>query len=283
MKKLLSLLLCAALLFAAAAPACAAGRPLYVVLGDSIAYGSGLANPREAVYGRIVADTDGFDYENFAVPGHTTQNLLRRLENDSVKAAVAQAEIVNISIGGNNFLLGDLGGLMYDGIVTRDTARFDEIAAGVYEDLGAVLDAIRALNPGAAVVLQTIYNPQTGYVGEVYQLGADRINAAIRTFAEEHPGEVLVAEVAAALTDADADFAEDRIHPSAAGNEKIARVVLKTLFDNGLGAETEPVVNTPGIDARGTGGFTMMVNLYGWLFHAIAVIRNLFTGLRAAA
>ena len=92
---------------------------------------------------------------------------------------------------------------------------------------------------------------------------------------QEHPGEILLADVAGALTDSKTDFAEDRIHPSAAGNEKIARVVLQTLFDNGLGSKTEPVINTKGIDARGTGMFTMFVNLYGRFFHLLAVIRNL--------
>ena len=86
--------------------------PHYVVLGDSIAFGSGLSNPRQAVYGRIVADTNGYAYDNFAVPGHTTQNLLQRMQNEQVKAAIADADIISISIGGNNFLLGNLNALL---------------------------------------------------------------------------------------------------------------------------------------------------------------------------
>ena len=66
LRSVLSVLLAAALLLCVCAvPVGAAEQPLYVVLGDSIAYGSGLSNPREAVYGRIVADTNGYDYENF--------------------------------------------------------------------------------------------------------------------------------------------------------------------------------------------------------------------------
>lgn len=34
-------------------------NPFYLVLGDSIAYGSGITNSREACYGKIVADTNG--------------------------------------------------------------------------------------------------------------------------------------------------------------------------------------------------------------------------------
>ena len=276
-RKLISLILCAAVLLCSLCmTAGAAEQTRYVVLGDSIAYGSGLVNSKDAVYGRIVADTNGYAYENYAIPGHTTDNLLRRMENETVREAIRSADIISISIGGNNFLLGNLNGLLYDGIVKQEYSRFDTIAEGFYEDLCTIVANIRALNPDTAIVLQTIYNPQTGYVGDVYQNGADRLNAKMRAYVQEHPGEILLADVASALTDSDADFAEDRIHPSAVGNEKIARVVLQTLYDNNLGSKTEPVVNTKGIDARGTGLFTVFVNLYGRFFHLLSVVRNLF-------
>ena len=276
-RSVLSVLLSAVLILCVCGVAAnAAEQPRYVVLGDSIAYGSGLSNPREAVYGKIVADTNGYAYENYAVPGHTTGNLLRRMENETVSAAVSAADIISISIGGNNFLLGDINGLLYDGIVKQEFTRLEEITAAFSADLATIVSTIRALNPDAAILLQTLYNPQTGYVGEVYQQGADRLNAAIRSYAQEHPGEILVVEVAQALTDSDRDFAADRIHPSAAGNEKIAVAVLQTLYENGLGSETVPVINVPGADARGTGLFTVFVNLYGWFFHLLAMITSIF-------
>lgn len=280
-KRVLTVILCAALLLGAVTvPAYAADRPVYVVLGDSIAFGSGLLNPREAVYGRIVADTDGYEYYNYAVPGHTTGNLLRRMGEKTVREAIVKADIINISIGGNNFLLDNLNGLMYDGIVKKDYSRIDAIAEGVYEDIGTVVDTIRELNPDAAIILQTLYNPQTGYVGEVYLQGRDRINAAIRAFDEARPGEIIVADVGSVLTDSGSDFAEDRIHPSASGNEKIARVILETLYENGLGTETEPVIAVKGIDAHGAGVFTVFVNFYGLIFHIFSIVRNLFSGNR---
>ena len=276
-KRIISVLLCA-LLLAAFCPAFAAAEEQvdYVVLGDSIAFGSGLANPVQAVYGRVVADTNGYAYRNFAVPGHTTGNLLRRMENADVSAAVAEAEIINISIGGNNFLLGNLNGLLYDGIVKDDYTRIDEIAEGFYTDLEKIIGNIRELNADAAILLQTIYNPQTSYIGEVYQKGADRLNGKIREYASANPGQIIIVDVAAALTDSDTDFAADRIHPSAAGNEKIAVEVLKTLKANGLGENTEPVIKTAGIDAKGMGTFTFFVNAYGFFFHVLSLIRGIF-------
>ena len=275
-KRILAVLLSAVLLLGLAGTAAAADRPFYLVLGDSIAFGSGLSNPREAVYGKVVADTNGYDYANYAVPGHTTANLLKRMETEAVRDAIARADIISISIGGNNFLLGNLNALLFDGIVKQDFTKLDEIAAGFYDDLDTIVNTIRAQNATAAIVLQTLYNPQTGYIGDVYQQGADRLNKALRAYDEAHPGAILIADVGAALTDSDRDFAEDRIHPSAAGNEKIARVVLQTLKDNALGDGTEPVIQTAGKDAHGMGIFTVFVNLYGNFFHILAVIRGFF-------
>ena len=275
-KRILAVLLSAVLLLGLAGTAAAAERPFYLVLGDSIAFGSGLSNPREAVYGKVVADTNGYDYANYAVPGHTTANLLKRMENEAVRDAIARADIISISIGGNNFLLGNLNALLFDGIVKQDYQKLDAIAAGFYDDLDTIVTTIRAQNATAAIVLQTLYNPQTGYIGDVYQQGADRLNKALRAYDAAHPGTILIADVGAALIDSDRDFAEDRIHPSAAGNEKIARVVLQTLKDNALGDGTEPVIQTAGKDAHGMGIFTVFVNLYGNFFHILAVIRGFF-------
>ncbi len=279
-KRGLSVLLSLVLLMSCCAAAAAEeGSQHYVVLGDSIAYGSGLSNPKEAVYGKIVADTNGYSYENFAVPGHTTQNLLRRMQDQQVAAAITAADIISISIGGNNFLLGNLNGLLYNAIVKEDYTRFDEIADGFYEDLQQIIGTIRQRNPDAVILLQTIYNPQTGYVGDVYQQGASRFNALFRQYAAQHTDGILLVDVAQVLTDSERDFAEDRIHPSAVGNEKIAQAVLQTLYDNGLGTQTTPQITQAGRDLHGTGAFTCFVQFYGRLFHFLAVIRKFFVSV----
>lgn len=273
---LLSLLL---LLGCCVSAAAKADTPHYVVLGDSIAYGSGLSNPKNAVYGKIVADTNGYSYENYAVPGHTTQNLLRRMQEEKVHSAISAADIISISIGGNNFLLGNLNALLYDAIVKEDYTRFDEITDSFYEDLQQIVRSIRQLNPDTAILLQTIYNPQTGYIGEVYQQAANRFNAKFRQYAAEHPDGILLVDVAQVLTDSARDFAEDRIHPSAAGNEKIAQAVLQALFESGLGTQTTPRITEAGKDLHGTASLTWSVQIYGRLLHFLAVIRHFFAAV----
>ena len=74
---ILILTLCAGL-FSAAAFA-ESDKLNYLVLGDSIAEGFGLKNPEEACYGRIVADTNGYDYVNAGVMGRNSDRLYKFL------------------------------------------------------------------------------------------------------------------------------------------------------------------------------------------------------------
>ena len=166
--RIISLLLFAAMLLGCVSTAAAVEKkPLYVVLGDSIAFGMGLINPRKAVYGKVVADTDGFDYENYAIPGHTTTDLLKRMQNKKVHNAIEKADIISISIGGNNFILENLPMILYDGIVKNDYARVEALIENFTVDLNEIVSEIKALNPDVVILLQTLYNPQKGYSEEV--------------------------------------------------------------------------------------------------------------------
>lgn len=272
MKKIISIILCAVLLICSLMSFAFAEEKLsYVVLGDSIAFGSGLVNPTQSVYGKIVADTNGYDYKNYAVPGHTTGNLLNVLKNESVRDSLSSADIISISIGGNNFLTDNIYGLLFDAIAKKDYHRFDEIAERFYADFSLIIDTIRTLNADAAILVQTVYNPQRGYTGEAYGAATGRINDKINLYSAEHPGDIIVVDVASKLTSS-GDFAEDGIHPSASGNQKIAALILEVLRENGLGANTEPVINTRGLNVRGTFFMTLFMRLFGNLFHVIALL-----------
>ena len=277
MKKLTALCLCVLMLFGSLSCAVfAEEKEFYLVLGDSIGYGSGIINSKEACYGKIVADTNGYDYSNQAIPGHTTQNLLDRLEIDEVKEDVIKADIISLSIGGNDFLLGNLFGLMFDSIAKNDHTEYDRIADGFYTNFCEIVRIINSHNDDAVILMQTIYNPQTGYIGEAYQQGADRINAQIRRFAEENPGEIVVVDVATALGDDVLNYADDEIHPSAQGNEIIAQTFLETLSDLGLGTDAAPVIAVKGKDIQIPAIFTMPMRILGIIFHYISVIYNIF-------
>lgn len=278
MKKLISVIM-TAVIFLTVFTLCVSAeneKPFYLVLGDSIAYGSGLINSKEACYGKIVADTNGYDYANHAIPGHTTNNLINRLKEESLITDLKKADIISISIGGNDFLMSNLFGLMFDSIAKSDYTEFDRIADGFYLNFCEIVRIINSHNEDAVILMQTIYNPQTGYIGEAYQQGADRINAQIRRYAEENPNEIIVVDVAKALGDDALNYADDEIHPSTQGNEIIAETVLETLNALGLGTDADPAIAVKGKDIQIPTVFTLPLRLLGKLFHYLSFIYNIF-------
>lgn len=283
LKKLTAVLLCLAMLIAVCGTAAfATENKFYLVLGDSIGYASGLSNSQEACYGKIIADTNGYDYSNRAIPGHTTDNLISRLGEDEVIADVKKADIISISIGGNDFLEGGLVELIYDSMVKSDFSKFDEIADGFYSNLCKIIDLIESYNEDAIILMQTLYNPQSGYLRAPYQQGVNRLNAAIVRYGEEHPGRIVVIDIENALGDDMDNFALDTIHPSAQGNEIIASVIQAKLCELGLASSSELVITEKGQDIDVSPVFAIMINICGVFFHILGIIMGPFYRLISA-
>lgn len=259
--KPLALLLVFAMLLCNSALLCFAENKTlnYLVLGDSIGWGAGVFNCEEACYGRIVADSNGYNFTNDAVNGHTSTDLIRRLETAQVAKDVENADIISISVGGNDFLRSNMALLIFEAFVMKNYRMFDEIVADYYENFCVIIEKIKALNPDAVLLVQTLYNPRYDFLRDAYQEGVNRLNACYPRYLEEHPGAFTIVDVAAALEGKQDCVAADTIHPSAKGNVEIARLVLQTLYDMKLGTATEPLILNAGIDAFDF-NFTNLVN-----------------------
>lgn len=272
-RKILSLIMAVVMLVGCfSAFASATDKTNYVVLGDSIAYGSGLSNPTEACYGKMIADTCGFDYANYSVPGATTDALIRKLKEKAVIDAVEKADIISISIGGNDFLMNDIVSLMFDAVAKKDYSTFDEIGEGVYVNIGKIVGIIRDVNSDAVILLQTLYNPQLGYLREGYQYGADKVSEAILRYAQENPANIAVVDVASALGHDGANFADDCVHPSAKGNEIIAKEVLSSLNALGLTDKTELNSSAKGKDIAFGPFYSWALDFFGFFLTVLGKI-----------
>lgn len=275
MKKVICTVLVLLLCLSVTAFAAPEDEPLnYVVLGDSIGWGAGVLNSTEAVFGRIVADTNGYNFRNDAVNGYTTGNLLAHLEKEDIAADVAKADIISISIGGNNYLLGDMRSLIAQA-GEGDYSGFDAIAENFYKDFCAIIAKIKELNPDVQILMQTLYNPGADSIKDIYQAGADRLNAGYRRYLDENPGAYELLEVADAFVGHPEYVAADYIHPSAKGNEVIAKIVLEKLCELGLGENTEPVILHEGINQTEIFSFKFIAYLFRSLF---ARIKAIFAG-----
>ena len=206
----------------------------------------------------------------------SSQNFFRIIPMITKPPPKVKADIISISIGGNNFLLGNMAALLFEILVKGDDSRAKETVEDFYKDFDAIVKKIRSLNPDAVILMQTLYNPQTDYVGDAYQVAIDILNKAIVRYSKENKGEIVIVDVAAKLKDSANDFAEDGIHPSAQGNEKIAVAVLKKLAELGLGKKTTPVINEKGVDISVPSVFTYPLTLYGRALHLLAQVYGLF-------
>ena len=250
-------------------------KPFYVALGDSIAEGTGLRNADAACYGALVAATNGYGFVNHAIGGHQTTDLLARLEEEAVRADIAKADIISISIGGNDFLLGGMYRLMLEAWVCNDYTWMDRIITDIYENFCKIITEIKTLNPDAQLLVQTLYNTRTDYAEELYQIGLEKLNGGYARYLAEHPGSFVIVDAGAAVEAREGMIAKDNIHPNAKGHEAIARAYLATLKDLGLGTVTEPVIAEKGEDD----GRMLMLQFIMPLIFAITLVVSLVKGI----
>ncbi len=245
-KKFISLLLALIMTFSLCTAAFAADSTHFVVLGDSIAYGYGLKDKDTYAYGALISAANGYTYANHAHNGDTTFDLNERLTRDDVIADLKKADIIAVSIGGNNFLTGGIVGMAINGIF-GNFSLIDKTADEFYTDFSLAIDTIRSIKPDATLLVQTLYNPRTDFLKDVYQYGVDKLNGYIKQAAAEK--DLTVVEVAAAFSGHAGEYIQkDVIHPNDSGHYVIATEYLKVLKDLGLGEAEKPLTDAPTVE-----------------------------------
>lgn len=222
----------------------------YLLLGDSIAEGFGITNPDEASYGKIIADTNGYNYKNDAIMGRNSVGLVNHLTNDEEYINdVKWADIISVSIGGNDFLLDHAALLIVEGIIFNDYSKFDKIGETFYENFSKSMDRIHEINPNAKILVQLLYTSWTfDFARKPYKQAAKRINDAIIKYVEENPQNIYVVDTSEVFDGRRDCISTDTIHPNAQGNVELAKAVQSKLCEIGLANTAELVLLVPGID-----------------------------------
>ena len=288
MKKILSIFTAAAVAAACAAAASADDRAL-VVLGDSITSGYGLDG---YVSGDNYSAVQSFanrlggefgSYENYAVDGRTSGELLTALDDADIAAALAGADTVVVSIGGNDFLRPMLGAVQ--DAVMSDPDLLSAIQGGDFqldEDnymqimsqmMSVMLDAVDAvdvsaiggnicsilseisdLNSECQVILLTVYDPFEGVQGmEMMDVAAreklGELNAEISAEASEHGAQVADAHSAFAGHALDyTNISSMDIHPNKDGHG-----VIYSLLSDLTSQQTSAPVGGESAETDGSG------------------------------
>jgi lysophospholipase L1-like esterase len=174
------------------------------VLGDSVARGAGDERGRAGIAGRLGA-------ANFGVDGARTRVVLDVLRRTDVGVSLRSADVVVVSIGGND-LFGDGAARL---LTLLAPARAME---RTINRVAAIVDRIHAVNPAARIVLLGLYNPyRTPFLDEQIALWDSRL---IARFARDREVDVVRIADLFAYT---ARFSPiDHFHPSAEGYALIA-------------------------------------------------------------
>lgn len=251
---------------AAAAGNAVSGQTL-VVLGDSIASGYGLSEYTSGnnysaplSFGNMLGAEFG-SYRNFAVDGRTSRQLLDALETPggALANAVFDADVIVVSIGGNDFLqpmiselkkaaLTDyrlmeaiLGGNFKPEMLGEYSQRIlsSALEAAKRTDTEQISDNIQecvkkilSVNPDCEIILMTVYDPFSGNLllkaaSDVARERLPHLNDRIKAL---ESGNVSVIDVYSAFegnADRFTNISRFDIHPNADGHNKIYEL-LKT-------------------------------------------------------
>ncbi len=192
-KRILSLLLCVCMLASLLPVGAMAAEedPTYLVLGDSISSGYGLASD-ESSFAELVAAEKSFNLNDQSDSGEKASTLLAKLQNNEIDG-LADADVITLTIGGNDLmaalysyltdawntdrddadkltveqmqqalLSGDQDILTFAVQKISGFASSEQAAAALdtlSSDLTQILAAIRAANPTVVLVVGNQYNP----------------------------------------------------------------------------------------------------------------------------
>jgi lysophospholipase L1-like esterase len=211
------------------ATATADGAFRIVALGDSLTRGAGDAAGGGGYPERVAAALRKagltVSVDNLAVDGSETGDFLRKMEEADVAQRVAAANLILVSIGGN-----DLSHSLRS-VVPGETAADPTAAAlaGVSLNLQRILSLLRKANPSAPIRLLGLYNPfPETFDKRMAKETLLKWNVALEEASYSVSGASVVPTTD--LFDERPDrLSSDRFHPGPNGYGEIASRILSTL------------------------------------------------------
>lgn len=144
----------------------------YVALGDSIATGTVVPGyidaevPYPVRFRNYIESVEAgatVTLHDFSEDGDQSGDLLYKVRNDSgMRTALEEAEVITVSIGGNNLMSAakySFLGVSYYDFDRIDEAKAEAGRAAFEADFPQLMAEMRVLNSDAQIIVMTIYNP----------------------------------------------------------------------------------------------------------------------------
>jgi lysophospholipase L1-like esterase len=207
-------------------------KPLnHLVLGDSVAYGTG---SKQKGFVAMATNTLNKDYqkqfklENLAANGVTSSNLLKTVQKPKTRQKIQDATIITISIGGNDILKLDHNMGITEGISILKQTRENYV-----KNLEQILDIIRQENPDAVIVLSELYNPLelNSTLTNIANTLLDDWNDEVFNLSVKYAPATIIETSKLLTADTRETWAFDQVHPNDKGYKLLADEMVSSLTE----------------------------------------------------
>ncbi|MGG3887481.1 SGNH/GDSL hydrolase family protein [Metabacillus fastidiosus] len=207
-----------------------------VALGDSLTEGVGDGTKQGGYVGRIEKSLQNeervkkLEVDNFGVKGYKTTDLLDKLKEKKVRSKLGKADIIVLSIGGN-----DVMKIVRGNILSLDFKLFQKEQKTYEKRLTRIIGEIRKKNKTAPIYFVGLYNPFKYTIPELTELDivVDEWNKATDSILKEDEKAkfVPIADIFS-LENEEQLLYKDAFHPNEIGYTLIAERVYKAIYEN---------------------------------------------------
>jgi lysophospholipase L1-like esterase len=203
------------------------GRRLLLVLGDSLARGTGDETGKGFASNVLesVKKAGAADMANLAVNGAESSDVVRVLQSENVGRLAASADWILLSVGGN-----DLSHATREAAGANSPLEISAARTRYASNLRQILSRLREVNPGAPIYVLGLYDPftedrsRTRLVSSVVLSWNSLIEETALSFAR-----VFVVPTFDLFYERPDRLSADHLHPNGKGHQAIAQRLLQLL------------------------------------------------------
>ncbi|MFD3257671.1 GDSL-type esterase/lipase family protein [Paenibacillus lentus] len=203
-------------------------------IGDSLSKGtgddSGKGFAKRFVELAKAQGTDSKLVNNLGINGLTTEGLVALLNEKGVRYSLSQADIIIVSIGGNDLFNG-AANLQTTGELPTEL-EMEQSVTQASERLGTIADQILELNPEAQLVYVSLYNPFSDLQGmrEIGDEAVSRWNHLVTDILRDRERTLVVPTYDLFTYNSQKYLASDHFHPNGAGYQIIAERIMQGIY-----------------------------------------------------
>ena len=175
---------------------------------------------------------DEIEFTHYGKRGLSTEGLLGKLENNTVTPIIENADVIIITIGGN-----DVMNIAKENYRSLKMEQFTDGIEEYEKNLHAIIRKTREINPDADVYFVGLYNPWRQWFADIEEFGRimELWNENTQEAAGEYEG-VYFVEISPLFEGGDDNliFEEDYFHPNTKGYQLMGEAVYEAIQKHSL-------------------------------------------------